>query len=147
MAGVVVGAAGGRRARGALIINPIIYAEVSTRFERIEDLDDALPADYFRRAAAALGGGLPRRTVFRRVSTPRRQSAIADAGLLHRRARGDRRSDAAHARRDAVPHLLPQASDRRAVTSTPHRALNAGGLAEAATRNGEGHRERSSDEG
>jgi predicted nucleic acid-binding protein len=27
---------------------PIIYAEVSTRFERIEELDDALPADYYR---------------------------------------------------------------------------------------------------
>jgi predicted nucleic acid-binding protein len=34
---------------GMLVINPIIYAEVSTRFERIEELDDALPADYFRR--------------------------------------------------------------------------------------------------
>jgi predicted nucleic acid-binding protein len=35
---------------GLLVINPIIYAEVSTRFDRIEDLDDALPADYYRRA-------------------------------------------------------------------------------------------------
>ena len=34
---------------GMLVINPIIYAEVSTRFERIEDLDDALPADYYLR--------------------------------------------------------------------------------------------------
>ena len=31
---------------GMLVINPIIYAEVSARFERIEELDDALPADY-----------------------------------------------------------------------------------------------------
>lgn len=35
--------------QGALAINPIIYAEVSARFERIEDLDDALPATYCRR--------------------------------------------------------------------------------------------------
>ncbi len=28
---------------GTLAINPIIYAEVSARFERIEDLDEALP--------------------------------------------------------------------------------------------------------
>lgn len=35
--------------RGALIINPVIYAEVSAGFERIEDLDDALPASYYRR--------------------------------------------------------------------------------------------------
>lgn len=34
---------------GALIINPVIYAEVSAGFERIEDLDDALPASYYRR--------------------------------------------------------------------------------------------------
>jgi predicted nucleic acid-binding protein len=34
---------------GALIINPIIYAEVSARFERIEDLDEALPDAYYRR--------------------------------------------------------------------------------------------------
>ena len=34
---------------GALIINPIIYAEVSAGFERIEDVDDVLPASYYRR--------------------------------------------------------------------------------------------------
>jgi predicted nucleic acid-binding protein len=34
---------------GMLVINPIIYAEVSARFERIEELDEALPADYYRR--------------------------------------------------------------------------------------------------
>ena len=30
-----------------LVINPIIYAEVSARFSRIEDLEHALPAAYF----------------------------------------------------------------------------------------------------
>jgi predicted nucleic acid-binding protein len=35
--------------RGALIINPIVYAEVSVGFERIEELEDALPAAAFRR--------------------------------------------------------------------------------------------------
>jgi predicted nucleic acid-binding protein len=35
---------------GPLWINPIIYAETSVRFSRIEDLEDALPADDFRRA-------------------------------------------------------------------------------------------------
>ena len=34
---------------GRLVINPLIYAEVSCGYERIEDLDDALPADYFVR--------------------------------------------------------------------------------------------------
>lgn len=32
-----------------LIINPLIYAEVSVRFERIEDLEAALPTALFRR--------------------------------------------------------------------------------------------------
>ena len=32
-----------------LAINPLIYAEVSVRFERIEELDMALPEDLFRR--------------------------------------------------------------------------------------------------
>jgi predicted nucleic acid-binding protein len=32
-----------------LVVNPIIYAEVSVRFARIEDLEDALPAAAFRR--------------------------------------------------------------------------------------------------
>jgi predicted nucleic acid-binding protein len=32
-----------------LVINPIIYSEVSIGFDRIEDLDQALPADFFRR--------------------------------------------------------------------------------------------------
>ncbi len=46
---------------GPLFINPVIYAEVSVRFSRIEDLEDALPpSDYGRLAvpweAAFLAG-------------------------------------------------------------------------------------------
>jgi predicted nucleic acid-binding protein len=46
---------------GPLFVNPIIFAEVSVRFSRIEDLDDAVPpADYGRLAlpweAAFLAG-------------------------------------------------------------------------------------------
>jgi predicted nucleic acid-binding protein len=37
------------RDAGALVINPIIYAEVSVRFDRIEELDEALPAADFLR--------------------------------------------------------------------------------------------------
>jgi predicted nucleic acid-binding protein len=37
--------------RGVLVINPIIYAEVSVGFQRIEELEEALPAGSFRRAA------------------------------------------------------------------------------------------------
>ena len=35
--------------KDALIINPIIYAEVSIRFERIEELEEALPPEVFFR--------------------------------------------------------------------------------------------------
>ena len=46
---------------GLLLINPIIYAEVSIRFQRIEDLDEALSPDDFIRtplpwSAAFLAG-------------------------------------------------------------------------------------------
>ncbi len=36
---------------GRLVVNPIVYAEVAARFERIEDLEAALPADYYDRRA------------------------------------------------------------------------------------------------
>lgn len=34
---------------GRLVINPIVYAEVSTGFDRIEELDEAVPASEFER--------------------------------------------------------------------------------------------------
>ena len=34
---------------GPLVINPLIYAEVSAGYERVEDLDDVLPTSDFRR--------------------------------------------------------------------------------------------------
>jgi len=33
--------------RGRVVINPIVYAEVSVRYERIEDLNVALPSQFF----------------------------------------------------------------------------------------------------
>ncbi len=46
---------------GTIILNPVIYAEISIRFERIEDLERLLPADVFEyrpipREAAFLAG-------------------------------------------------------------------------------------------
>jgi predicted nucleic acid-binding protein len=35
---------------GPVLVNPIIYAEVSVGYDRVEDLDDALPPEIFRRA-------------------------------------------------------------------------------------------------
>ena len=37
--------------RGAVIVNPIVYAELSVRYDRIEDVELALPAEFFVRAA------------------------------------------------------------------------------------------------
>ena len=34
-----------------VVINPIIYAEVSTNYQKIEDLDERLPIDLYRRDA------------------------------------------------------------------------------------------------
>jgi predicted nucleic acid-binding protein len=43
--------------RGRLVINPLVYAEVSTGFDRIEDLDDALPSREFDREALPFEAG------------------------------------------------------------------------------------------
>src|SRR5258707_8236480 len=42
---------------GVVVINPIVYAEVSVGFDRIEDLDDAVPAEEFRREALPYEAG------------------------------------------------------------------------------------------
>src|SRR5687767_13502855 len=47
--------------QGAILINPVVFAEVSLGFNRIEELDDALPEKFVRRielpwAAAFLAG-------------------------------------------------------------------------------------------
>jgi predicted nucleic acid-binding protein len=36
--------------RGDIVINPIVYAELSVRYDRVEDVELALPAEYFVRA-------------------------------------------------------------------------------------------------
>lgn len=43
--------------RGRLVINPLVYAEVSTGFDRIEDVDDALPTSEFDREALPYEAG------------------------------------------------------------------------------------------
>jgi len=43
--------------RGPLYINPIIFAEVSVRYDRVEDVEQALPDDYFVRAPLPWNAG------------------------------------------------------------------------------------------
>jgi predicted nucleic acid-binding protein len=86
--------------RGAVVINPLIYAELGIRYTRIEDLDEALPAEYFVRAplpweAAFLAGKCYER--YRRRGGTRRSplpdfyigahAAVAGMTLLTRDAR------------------------------------------------------------
>jgi hypothetical protein len=84
---------------GELAINPIVYAEVSIRFERIEELDDALPESEFRRLplpweAAFLAGKsyvrYRRRGGARRAPLPDfyigAHAAVSDLALLTRDA-------------------------------------------------------------
>lgn len=62
--------------QGTLIINPIIYAEISIAFEQIEQIETALPPEFFRRDP------LPWEAAF-----------IAGKSFLeYRRAGGERRS-------------------------------------------------------
>jgi predicted nucleic acid-binding protein len=42
---------------GPVLINPIVYAEVATGYDRIEDLDAAVPEPTFRRAALPYPAG------------------------------------------------------------------------------------------
>ncbi|HVF15111.1 MAG TPA: hypothetical protein VM942_10960, partial [Acidimicrobiales bacterium] len=89
--------AGPGRRRRAVVHHPVIYAEVSVRFSRIEDLDDAVPpGDYGRLAlpweAAFLAGKAF--LDYRRKCGPRSSTlpdffigahvAVAELGLLTR---------------------------------------------------------------
>lgn len=65
---------------GLLVVNPVIYAEVAARFDRIEDLEAALPDDYYQRQplpweAAYLAG---RSFVRYRRSGGQRRSPLPD---------------------------------------------------------------------
>ncbi len=62
--------------QGPLVINAIVYAEVSTGFARIEDLDEAVPADDFIREPLPYDAGF----------------VAGKAFLAYRKRSGERRS-------------------------------------------------------
>jgi predicted nucleic acid-binding protein len=64
------------RDAGRLVINPIVYAEVSTGFSAIEDLDDAVPETDFEREPLPYSAGF----------------LAGKAFLVYRRRGGKRRS-------------------------------------------------------
>ena len=49
---------------GRIVINPIVYAEVSAGYERVEDLEAALPADYYLREPLPWAAGFLAGRVF-----------------------------------------------------------------------------------
>lgn len=63
-----------------LVINPIIYSEVSIGFDRIEDLDLALPPEFFRRDPLPWEAGFLAGKCFvkYRRSAGRRRSPLPD---------------------------------------------------------------------
>jgi predicted nucleic acid-binding protein len=68
------------RDMSTLVINPIIYAEISVRFHRIEDLDDAVPAtDVLREELPYAAGFLAGKAYLRyRRQGGRKNSPLAD---------------------------------------------------------------------
>jgi hypothetical protein len=84
----------------ALIINPIIYSEVSVGFARVEDLEAALPSEYFRREPLPWDAGFLAGKCF----------------LRYRRAKGSRHSPlpdfyiGAHAAVRGIPLLTRDAA-------------------------------------
>jgi predicted nucleic acid-binding protein len=64
------------RDEGRLVINPIVYAEASVGFDRIEDLDDAVPVDDFEREVLPYEAGF----------------VAGKAFLTYRKRGGERRS-------------------------------------------------------
>ena len=84
----------------ALIINPIIYSEVSVGFTRVEDLEAALPAEYCRREPLPWDAGFLAGKCF----------------LRYRRAKGSRHSPlqdfyiGAHAAVRGIPLLTRDAA-------------------------------------
>ncbi|MEP1059608.1 DNA-binding protein [Stenomitos frigidus AS-A4] len=95
-------------ARGNLIINPIIYAEVSIGFAGVEALETALPSDFFQYEP------LPWNTAF----------LAGKAFLQYRQRSGDRRSPlpdfyiGAHATVLEIPLLTKDVSRYRTYFST-----------------------------
>lgn len=68
------------RDAGILVINPIVYAEVSVRFAGVEELDEALPAtDFLREELPYLAGFLAGKAYLRyRSQGGAKRSPLAD---------------------------------------------------------------------
>lgn len=97
---------------GDVVINPVVYAEVSVGFDRIEDLDDALPQSMLRREALPYSAGFLAGKAFLayRRRGGARPTPLPD--FLRRRTRGSQWISTPDPRREAVPDLLPTPRNR-----------------------------------
>ncbi len=88
--------------RGPLVINPLIYAEVAARYATVEAFDEALPPDYYTRAALPWPAAFLAAKCFVAYRRRGRSQEKSVAGFLYRRARCGRGPDAADAGRTVV---------------------------------------------
>jgi predicted nucleic acid-binding protein len=63
---------------GDVVINPVIYAEISVRYDRLEDVEAALPREYFVRAPLPWEAGFLAAKCFERY---RRRGGIRHSQL------------------------------------------------------------------
>jgi hypothetical protein len=95
---------------GRVVINPLIYTEVSVGYETVEELEELLPASDYEREPLPYLAGFAAGKAFVRYRRVGGGQAIADAGLLHRRACRHCGLPATDARCQPVPDVF---SDRR----------------------------------
>ncbi len=100
-----------------LVINPIVYGEISLGYGTIEALDAALDVHQLRREGDPVGSRLPGGPGIPVLPGARRDAPFRAAGLLHRRPCSRRRLPAPHAGSGALPDVVPAARDHRAGLS------------------------------
>ena len=103
---------------GRLIINPIIYGEVSVRFSSVEALDDALPAAAFSRERLPFSAAFSCRQSIPGLPATRWHKAVAAPRLPDRGSRVGVRVPIANPRRRALPHVFPATAHYRPVELT-----------------------------
>jgi hypothetical protein len=94
--------------RFRLVINPIIYGEVSVRYSQIEDLDAALPKSHVRPGGNPISVRLSGREGVSALSSARGHETIAATRFLYRCPRRGRRLSIADARCDPLSHVFSE---------------------------------------
>jgi hypothetical protein len=90
----------------SLAINPLIFAEISVRYDKLEDLEDVVPTIVFRREPLPYEAAFLASKAFLKYRRRGRPTCIAAARLLHRRPCRHCWLSPAHERREAVSHLF-----------------------------------------